>query len=72
MSNLFEMLVSNSVVSGMLAVAVFGIARRIRRPAIAHCLWVIVLLKLVTPPLVPLRISLPAVGGTETIVALKV
>ncbi len=66
MSNLFEMLVSNSVMSAILAVVVFGVSRRIRRPAVTHCLWVIVLLKLVTPPIVPLRISVPEMGGIAT------
>ena len=44
--------------SHRLAVVAAGVGRICRRPALTHSLWLIVLLKLVTPPLVPL--SLPA------------
>jgi beta-lactamase regulating signal transducer with metallopeptidase domain len=45
-----------------LGVAVFGLV--CRRPALLHGLWLLVLLKLVTPPLV--RVSLPWPEETET------
>jgi bla regulator protein BlaR1 len=49
--------VSNVLLALMLALAAWFIQRWLRRPAIAHILWVLVLVKLVTPPLVsvPLR-----------------
>jgi beta-lactamase regulating signal transducer with metallopeptidase domain len=48
---------SNALTATLLAVAVAAVARVCRRPALAHALWLLVLLKLVTPPLLP--VSLP-------------
>jgi beta-lactamase regulating signal transducer with metallopeptidase domain len=48
---------SNAVMATLLALAAFALSRLLRRPAVAHALWLIVLLKLVTPPIVP--VSLP-------------
>jgi beta-lactamase regulating signal transducer with metallopeptidase domain len=53
--------VSNAVVAGALAVVAGAAGRLCRRPALAHSLWLLVLLKLVTPPLV--HLSLPVVGA---------
>ena len=52
-------IVSNVFLALLLALAAWCIQRWLRRPAIAHCLWVLVLVKLVTPPLVsvPVRES---------------
>src|SRR6267143_7109639 len=35
----------------MLALAALAVSRTFRRPALSHALWLIVLLKLITPPL---------------------
>ena len=53
--------VSNVLLASLLALAAWFMQRWLRRPAIAHILWVLVLVKLVTPPLVrvPLRGSPP-------------
>jgi beta-lactamase regulating signal transducer with metallopeptidase domain len=48
---------SNALTATLLAVAVAAVTRVCRRPALAHALWLLVLLKLVTPPLLP--VSLP-------------
>ena len=50
---------TNAVLATLLASAAFS-ARWLRRPALAHLLWGLVLCKLLTPPLV--KISLPSVG----------
>ena len=42
---------ANAAAATLLAIGVFGISRLVRRPALIHLLWVLVLLKLVTPPL---------------------
>ncbi len=48
---------SNAVVATLLALlAVVGGRLCRRRPAVAHGLWLLVLLKLVTPPLLPIRV----------------
>ena len=57
MNGLWEIAASNAVVAAILASVVFAIGRIRQRPVLVHCLWVIVLLKLVTPPIVPLRLS---------------
>src|SRR5262245_25460491 len=48
----------NALLAGALALAALAVGRLSRRPALVHSLWVLVLLKLVTPPLV----SLPVPG----------
>jgi len=55
----FSWVVSNVLLALLLALAAWFMQRWLRRPAIAHILWVLVLVKLVTPPLVsvPLRES---------------
>jgi beta-lactamase regulating signal transducer with metallopeptidase domain len=54
MRTLLEMGLSNAVLATILALPVAAISRLCRRPALTHSLWLLVLLKLVTPPLVAL------------------
>ena len=50
---LLEATLSNAVIATAMALAVVALARFLRhRPAVVHAMWLIVLLKLVTPPLV--------------------
>src|SRR5215207_9193741 len=61
-------IVSNLALAALLAAAAWIMHRRLRQPAVAHVLWVLVLIKLVTPPLVsvPLqeaRIKTPCENG---------
>ena len=44
---------SNVLLAAGLALAAWAVQRRLNRPAVAHVLWVLVLVKLVTPPVVP-------------------
>src|SRR5262249_24790360 len=53
---------SNVLMASLLAVAAMTLGRLCRRPALTHALWLLVLLKLVTPPLVWVPIPWP---GTE-------
>jgi bla regulator protein BlaR1 len=57
MESLVHALLSNAVAATILVVLVAVIGRSCRRPALVHALCLIVLLKLVTPPLV--HVSLP-------------
>src|SRR5262245_55640130 len=50
---------SNAVLAALLAIVAAVVTRLWPRPALAHALWLLVLLKLVTPPLVPLRLAWP-------------
>lgn len=57
MMTLFSIVLSNLLVAALLAIPAWLVSRWGRRPALAHALWVLVLVKLVTPPL--LRLPLP-------------
>lgn len=59
MTFLLEWALSNLCMAGLLAVVAAVLSRFSRRPALLHALWLLVLLKLVTPPLVPFSIGWP-------------
>jgi beta-lactamase regulating signal transducer with metallopeptidase domain len=63
MQPLLEIALNNAATATMLAILAAGLCRLYRRPAFAHGLWLIVLLKLVTPPLVP--VPLPIFSAQE-------
>ena len=52
MDTIFQIGLSNSATALVLAVAAAMVGLRGRRPALVHALWVLVLVKLITPPLV--------------------
>src|SRR5260370_37689567 len=56
---------SNALVAALLAVGVALIGRVARRPALVHSLWLLVLLKLITPPLVSFPIPALAPPARE-------
>lgn len=56
----FEMVAHNAVVAGVLALAAEVMRRKGASSALVHCMWVLVLLKLVTPPMFRLEIEVPA------------
>lgn len=62
MDTLLKMAFSNAAMATVLALFVWLVTWRCRRPALVHGLWVLVLLKLITPPLLPLNIPMPAAG----------
>lgn len=53
MADVLEIGLSNAAMAAVLTVLAAGLCRLYRRPTFAHGLWLVVLLKLVTPPLVP-------------------
>jgi len=57
MTTLLEIALVNAVLTAILASVVFVITRIWKNPHLAHILWLIVLLKMVTPPLVRVPIS---------------
>jgi beta-lactamase regulating signal transducer with metallopeptidase domain len=63
MESLVHTLLSNALAAMILAVAAALLGRTCRRPALTHSLWLLVLLKLITPPLVP--VPLPVADVTE-------
>ena len=68
MESLVNALLSNALVATGLALAPLVLSRFGRSPALVHSLWLVVLLKLVTPPLVqvPLAISSYRAPSTST------
>ncbi len=57
MTTLLQIGLGNAVLAGLIAVLALAAGRWSRRPALAHSLWLLVLLKLVTPPLVLPRLA---------------
>src|SRR5258706_7176767 len=67
MTDLLYLVGWNLLVAGLLGFAVWLLCRTAmlrQRPALCHALWLLVLLKLVTPPLVPVPV-LPAIAAKE-------
>jgi beta-lactamase regulating signal transducer with metallopeptidase domain len=66
MSELLRLILSNALAAGLLALAAWAVSRRVRRQSLVHGLWVLALIKLVTPPIVPLPLlpgwTLPSLG----------
>jgi beta-lactamase regulating signal transducer with metallopeptidase domain len=56
---LLRIAVMNTVAAALLAVLATLAGRWSRRPALVHGLWLMVLLKLLTPPFIDVRLSLP-------------
>lgn len=62
MTWLIHTALANAATVTVLALGVFLVSRCLKRPAVTHALWVLVLLKLVTPPIVGIPVPL----GIET------
>jgi beta-lactamase regulating signal transducer with metallopeptidase domain len=60
MDTLLQIGLSNAVVATLLALVLGCVGLVWRRPALLHCLWLLVLLKLVTPPLLWIPVHWPA------------
>src|SRR5437868_5333583 len=64
MPPLLEAGLANAAAATVLALVAAAVGRVARRPALAHALWLLVLLKLLTPPLVAVQVGwLPADAG---------
>ncbi|MGL4552668.1 MAG: hypothetical protein ACRC33_15955, partial [Gemmataceae bacterium] len=57
---LLSLALSNVAVALALAALALVVGRCLRRPAVAHALWLLVLIKLITPPLVRIDVPWPA------------
>ena len=67
MQTLLDIGLSNAVMASVLALLAAVAGFLCRRPAVRHTLWLRVLLKLITPPLLPIPVVYPA--GLETVIA---
>ena len=61
MQELFYTGLTNALVASVLALLVFALTRVVRAPALSRALWILVLAKLVTPPLLEVPISVSEV-----------
>lgn len=57
MDSILHFVLGNAFAAAVLALVAAGAARAFRRPALTHALWVLVMLKLVTPPLIAIPIA---------------
>ena len=62
---LFQFAVSNALLACGLAALALLVGRLSDRPRLAHALWLLVLIKLVTPPLIPIPLNLTAHDVTD-------
>jgi beta-lactamase regulating signal transducer with metallopeptidase domain len=62
MSRLYEIVLINAGLATILALVAEATGRWLHRPALAHCLWVLALLKLLTPPAWTFDVRLPEVA----------
>lgn len=72
MERLVHYALSNAVAATVLAVLPAVAGRMLRRPALTHALWLLVLLKLFTPPLFSVALEWPSFAGNSTPASLPV
>ncbi len=58
MYSILEFAILNALTASVMAVVAVVVSRYVRRPAVVHTLWVLVLLKLITPPIVAVPVGL--------------
>jgi beta-lactamase regulating signal transducer with metallopeptidase domain len=63
MRTLVELVLSNAAIATLLALVAAVVGRYCRRPQVVYALWLLVLLKLVTPPLIRTPISILPSGA---------
>jgi hypothetical protein len=57
MNNLLAIAAQNTIVAAILSILVLGLTRFWRRPPVAHILWLLVLAKLIGPPVLPVDVT---------------
>lgn len=70
MNSIFYFAASNLLVACLLAVLAYVVGRSGRHAVTAHCLWLLVFVKLVTPPLVSTPIAVPQAWAQPTLALL--
>ena len=66
MDHLLLIGIQNAAAASILALAVFGLTRLWRNPLLGRALWLLVLVKLVTPPLWEIPVDAAILGGAES------
>ncbi|MBV8488349.1 MAG: hypothetical protein JO161_08720, partial [Planctomycetaceae bacterium] len=60
MESLVHIMLSNALVATALAIVPLVVRRLVHSPALEHTLWLLVLLKLITPPVFPIPVAIAA------------
>ncbi|MCH2179884.1 MAG: hypothetical protein MK106_13880 [Mariniblastus sp.] len=69
---LFQATLSNLIVSSLLAIAAYFIQRRYQAARLANVLWIMVVIKMVTPPLHPIALlAVEPIGTTRAVAELR-
>src|SRR5688572_31835173 len=65
LNTLVAIVLGNALVAALFALGVVLLARWCHKPALLHGLWVVVLLKLVTPPMltIPIPVEIPGLDS---------
>ncbi len=63
METLLQIGLANAACAAVLALVAFAVDRAFRRPALSHFFWLLVLVKLLTPPLVRVPLPWPAAAA---------
>ena len=71
MNELYSALISNTIIAAALAFLVAGITQVWRNPYLAHALWLLVLVKLVTPSVLTVPLPLTINPGKSEVIALS-
>jgi beta-lactamase regulating signal transducer with metallopeptidase domain len=69
MQSLLEVALSNAILACMLAVVALVVGLITRRPALVHALWLLVLVKLITPPIFRVSVPWPSASGSASVAA---
>ncbi|HEY8503759.1 MAG TPA: hypothetical protein VIL46_04200, partial [Gemmataceae bacterium] len=65
MNWLLELALGNALAATVLAGCVWLLCRWVRRPAVRHALWGLVLLRLLFPPIGPVTVPVRGLDGAE-------
>lgn len=62
---LVQAVLTNALLAALLAVLVAPFTRRLAHPWMVRAAWLVILLRLLVPPVIPLRLSVPVQGAVE-------
>src|SRR5262249_43823839 len=71
MNAIMEAVATNAILAAVLAVMVLTVTRFVKRPTVQYWLWMLVLLKLVTPPIIAVPMALKSATTTQSRVETK-
>ena len=58
MNYLVTTAITNAIIATLLGMIVFAVSRCTKKPALIHALWIVVLVKLVSPPIFTIQLPI--------------